>query len=530
MRPEKNGATLNNAALGEGQGRGITDSPFLMATLLVLLFAVLFYDSALLLVGTWAGRDDYSHGFIVPFISLYLAWADRDRLKSIEIRPAILAGFFPLALGSAMLVAGNAGGVSILEEFAPVIIIPSAVLMLLGWRFVKALALPLSYLIFMVPVFDYFISRAHWPAQLFTAGIAARALGILGIPVFQNMQYLELPNISLEVARECSGINYLLSIAAVGIPLAWFTQSGFKRRAILISLAVLVGIMANSLRVTLIGVWGYLGGEIVHGPLHVFQGFFVSMAGFAFLFAAAWAMAGRKAHMPKQRPTGQTVPFNWAVLSDKKIKSAWMALVSIFILTIGFMYIHRTEAKGLSPDAFNAIPQGVAGWSGRPFINAFRVNGADLESSIIFRNGSGRELMFYLGYFASQRQDKEMVNYSLDFLYDKSEEIEVVSADGRRVKVNRAVIKEGGRQFLFLYWYDINGRIVADSRVAKFHTAVDSIFHGRTNGAIVVLSGDITEANALSAVEAAETGLATGLMPVLKNILPQGYQKAGVGL
>ncbi len=523
MPSHKNGATLNGVPLGEGRGR--LDSLFLRATLLAFLFAALFYDSAHLLARTWAGRDDYSHGFIVPFISLYLAWADRERLKSIEARPSLTTGLFSLMIGCAMLIAGNAGGISILEQSAPVVIIPATVLMLLGARFVWALALPLFYLIFMVPVFDYFILRAHWPAQMLTATVAAKALGLIGVPVFQNMQFLELPNISLEVARECSGVNYLLSIVAVGIPLAWITQAGLKRRALLISFAVLVGIIANSLRVTLIGVWGYLGGVVVHGPMHVFQGFFVSMAGFAFLFAAAWVMGIKKG--PREKKAEELVPFNWASFNGKKFRSAWMVLVLMFIATIGFTRIHGIGEAGLDPQAFNPLSEGVRGWSARQFVNSFRANGADLESSIIFRNGSGRELMFYLGYFASQRQDKEMVNYSLNFLYDNSEEAEIVGPNGQRFKVNRAIVKEGGRRFLFLYWYDINGRIVADRRLSKLYTVVDGIFRGRTNGAIVVLSGDVTEDGALKEVYASETELASGLMPVLKDIL--GASKAMPG-
>lgn len=519
----KNGATLNNAALGEGKGR--LDSLFLRAGVLIFLFAALFYDSAHLLVRTWAGRDDYSHGFIVPFISLYLAWADRERLKSIEARPGLTTGILALTLGCAMLIAGNAGGISILEQMAPVVIIPAAVLMLLGSRFVRALALPLFYLIFMVPVFDYFISRAHWPAQMFTATVAAKALGLIGVPVFQNMQFLELPNISLEVAKECSGINYLLSIVAVGIPLAWITQAGIKRRAILVSLAVLVGIIANSLRVTLIGVWGYLGGAVVHGPMHVFQGFFVSMAGFAFLFAAAWFMGIKKG--PRGKKAEEIAPFNWACFNGKRFRAAWTVLVLMFIATTGFTRIHSIGEIGLDPQAFNRLPDGVRGWSGRQFVNSFRANGADLESSIIFRNGSGRELMFYLGYFAAQRQDKEMVNYSLNFLYNNSEETEIVGPNGQRFKVNRAIVKEGGRRFLFLYWYDINGRIVADRRLSKLYTAIDGVFHGRTNGAIVVLSGDVADDGALQAVYASETELASGLMPVLKDILGASKARAG---
>jgi exosortase len=112
-------------------------------------------------------------------------------------------------------------------------------------------------------------------------------LNALNVPVFQHSNYLDLPTISLEVARACSGVNYLVSIIALGIPLAYFTQKTWLRKIVLVLSGVIVGIIINSIRVTLIGIWAYRGGEIVHGPLHIFQSFFVSVIGFIFLIIFA---------------------------------------------------------------------------------------------------------------------------------------------------------------------------------------------------------------------------------------------------
>ena len=46
--------------------------------------------------------------------------------------------------------------------------------------------------------------------------------------------------------------------------------------------------LANGLRVALIGVWVYYGGQIVHGPVHVFQSLFVAWIGYAALLVGAW--------------------------------------------------------------------------------------------------------------------------------------------------------------------------------------------------------------------------------------------------
>jgi exosortase len=165
----------------------------------------------------------------------------------------------------------------------------------LGTRYLMALSLPLAYLILMVPIFDEAIEKIHWPFQIVTAVVSSELLTILGVPLIRNAQYIQLPNITMEVAEVCSGIRYLVSIIAIAVPLAYFTQKGWWRKVVLIISAIVIGIVTNWMRVTFIGIWVYYsGGSNIHGPLHIFQGVFVSVAGFILLFIFAWLLS--KAH------------------------------------------------------------------------------------------------------------------------------------------------------------------------------------------------------------------------------------------
>ena len=155
-----------------------------------------------------------------------------------------------------------------------------------------ALSLPLGYLILMVPILDEVIEKIHWPFQILTAMMSSEFLAILGVPLLRNAQYIQLPNMTLEVAEVCSGIRYLISILAIAVPLACFTQNGLWRKFFLIILAIIIGIVTNWMRVTVIGIWVYYyGGSEIHGPLHIFQGVFVSVVGFILLFIFAWVLS-----------------------------------------------------------------------------------------------------------------------------------------------------------------------------------------------------------------------------------------------
>ena len=107
----------------------------------------------------------------------------------------------------------------------------------------------------------------------------------LGIPVFRQGTVVSLPNVTFEVARACSGVNYLIAVLALGLPLAYLYVDGVVRRVTLITVAILIAALSNGLRVGLIGILSYLEvGSPLHGPFHILQGLFVAGIGYAALF------------------------------------------------------------------------------------------------------------------------------------------------------------------------------------------------------------------------------------------------------
>src|SRR5512143_3286346 len=106
------------------------------------------------LIATWSVQDVYSYGYLVPVAAALWIWHDRDRLVRLPVKPALPGGLSVVLAGGLMLVLGNVGGSSTMQELAVVVIIPGLVLMLFGTRYLSALALPLFYLILMVPFLD----------------------------------------------------------------------------------------------------------------------------------------------------------------------------------------------------------------------------------------------------------------------------------------------------------------------------------------------------------------------------------------
>ncbi len=246
------------------------------------------------LVKIWWEEKAYSHGFLVIPISLYLSWVGRTKLISPEPKPSRLSGVFVMILAGLMLLAGNASGVVLLQELSLIVIVTGLVLLLLGIAYLRALALPIAYLLFMVPrldKLDMVSGRIHWPLQLFSAKLGVLMLQFFGYAAYLQNQYIELPRLTLEVAEGCSGLRYLVSVIAIGIPLAYLTQKSWTRRVVLVGSSVIIAILANGLRVMFVGIVAYHGNRNIHGPFHIFHGILVSWVGFIVLFAGTWLLS-----------------------------------------------------------------------------------------------------------------------------------------------------------------------------------------------------------------------------------------------
>jgi EpsI family protein len=332
-----------------------------------------------------------------------------------------------------------------------------------------------------------------------------------------------LPNITLEVANVCSGVRYLISIIAISIPLAFFTQRKNSLRLLLIVSAIIIGILINPFRIALIAIWTFYTGKDVHGPSHIFQGFFVSQVGFVLLFILAWVFSKLFSNRMKlSQKNKDSVKPNFSI-NIHRFNKALITVIISFAIIVGLIFIYTPKAVSLKTP-LNNIPLIIGGdWRSEDVNksnNSFDIQGADYELSRIYRNSLGREIDLYIGYYEVQKQDKKFIYYKLQKLYDNSKEINIPVSGHNLIGINKAVQKNLGNKTVVLYWYDINGKIVADRYEAKLITTLDGLVHRRTNGAIIIISSDLYNSEDLEKVLKDEVQFAQALFPFLSQSIP----------
>jgi exosortase A len=257
-------------------------------SVLIVVFALLYKDTFSSLIMVWTTDPDYSHGFLVPVLSIYFCWNRREALAALPLRPNYW-GLLPLIFGLFIFVIGTMGqgGVS-QQRYSILPVLAGLVLLLFGTNHFKLLRFPISFLIFMIPLPGVAQPEILFPLQLFAAKTATSILFILGIPVLREGTTIQLAGATLEVAEACSGIRSLLSLMALGTVYAYFTEAKTLNRLVIVLCSIPIAIVANAFRVAGTGLLAHLyGTEVAEGFYHHFSGWLIFIFAFLFFVGAA---------------------------------------------------------------------------------------------------------------------------------------------------------------------------------------------------------------------------------------------------
>lgn len=248
---------------------------FVLFAFVFSVVGVLYWPVIVPMVKQWASDDNYSHGFLVPIISLYLGYMRKDDLQNSKLRPCNY-GLFLIAFGLLMLILGWIATEYLTMRSSLVVVIAGLILYFLGWEIFKILLAPLCYLFLMVPIPAVLYDAAAFPLKLFVTNVSVLSMKALGIVVWQEGNILMFPNITLEVADACSGLRSIMSLLALGAAYAFVLHTKTRDRVILILSTLPIAVFTNCLRVIATGVLAqYYGSAAAEGFFHEFAGLFV---------------------------------------------------------------------------------------------------------------------------------------------------------------------------------------------------------------------------------------------------------------
>ncbi len=259
-----------------------------------VLFAI-FWRPLWDLVGLSLQRDAYSHISLIPLISISLIYWRRTAVFK-RLGSTCYAGSVPFLVGLALYgVAGRVGTMSppdVVSSFSLsimgfVVACVGAFLFTYGWAAFRAALFPLGFLLFIVPMPAFFLTKIISCLQQGSSEAAALILNALGVPFLRNGLVFQLPGITIEVAEECSGIRSSIALLITTLLAAQFLLRSKWRKLGLCILVFPVAMVKNGLRIATLSILAvYVNHDFLFGSLHRSGGFMFFLIGLAVLWGA----------------------------------------------------------------------------------------------------------------------------------------------------------------------------------------------------------------------------------------------------
>jgi exosortase len=218
---------------------------------------------------------NYSHVYIVPIISGLVIWQRRRTLAAIPTRGS-WTGVALLLAGVAALILGDIGAETFLMRTSLIVVIAGLILFHLGPGMLWALAFPLGFCLFLVPMPAVVFYAMTARLQNIAAETGAWGLDLLGVPVLLDGNVIQLSRVTLGVTEACSGIRSLITLVALGVAWAHLMLPRFWMQVVLVVSVLPITIVANASRIMMTGLVGrWFGVEYAEGFFHSFSGWLV---------------------------------------------------------------------------------------------------------------------------------------------------------------------------------------------------------------------------------------------------------------
>jgi exosortase len=261
--------------------------------LLVVLLSVLYGPFVKGCVSAWRSEGSYySHGFLIPLISLGLLWLRRRRLAAVAPRPSNWAfGFAAASIGFHLF--ANYVYMQTGVGLAVVLMLIAIVLQLWGWEMVRVTLFPVLFLLFAVPMSPIFTEPISVPMRLISTRLAAGLLGAVGVPARASGMFIQFPHFTLVVPNACSGMQSLVSLCAALAAFVYIVEGPGWKKAILLACIPPFVILGNGVRLALTGLTALATTErAASGTVHELTGLIVFAVACLGLLVTAKAILG----------------------------------------------------------------------------------------------------------------------------------------------------------------------------------------------------------------------------------------------
>jgi len=162
----------------------------------------------------------------------------------------------------------------------------------------------LIFLFLMVPFPQPILDRLIYFLQKGSAEVASILFDLSGVPVLRDGFKFHLAHVSIEVARECSGIRSSMALIILALLVVHFRLDTLWKKLFFIAVGILVMVLKNGIRIfTLTLLASYVDPGFLYGRLHREGGVVFFLLGLLILAPVLWLLERNE-----PRPAPSTAP------------------------------------------------------------------------------------------------------------------------------------------------------------------------------------------------------------------------------
>ncbi|WP_424194704.1 VPLPA-CTERM-specific exosortase XrtD [Ampullimonas aquatilis] len=476
----------------------------LAGIVLAILLLIATHETGLrYMVQIWDTLEEYSYGYLIPFITLYLVWEKRHLLLG-QTPKHTYAGVVLLIFSLSLCLIGSLSAVRLLIQYGFVLGIFAVAICVVGTNGFRLIMIPMLILLFMIPLPQFLLKSISSDLQLLSSQIGVQIIRLFDISVHLEGNVIDLGAMKLQVVDACSGLRYLFPLMALAVIATYlFKDKAWKKWLVLFS-AIPITVLVNSVRIGLIGITvEYWGEEMAKGLLHDFEGWFMFMICMALLLVEMAILAkidNPQVHFFDVFGLDGAAASNANLNSGNGIKNIKPLMIALVLLLVfwGFQLVQGGQDE-IKPKRkpFLEFPLLLNNdWLGHPdqldreTLNALAVTDYAL---INFTRNNEMPVNFYVAYYESQSngQSSHSPKTCLPGGGWELSDIKPIEINGAasigKISVNRTIIHHGEARQLVYYWFQQRGHAMTNEVLVKWAILRDAMSMHRTDGAMVRL-------------------------------------------
>lgn len=243
-------------------------------TAIFLLTLILYGKTLWELEYQWRTEADYSHGYLIPFLSLGILYSRRDTFPGFDARLHWL-GVVLLLFAGLIKAIGLIFFMEFLEGWSIVPWLGGCVALFLGPRALLWAAPAVLFLLFMVPLPFQVETLLSWKLQSLVTILSSAALRILGFPAVSEGNTIWIGQSQMLVEEACSGLRIFVGMAAFAFFWVTLIRRAWIDKWIVIASVIPLAVIANCVRSVIVCISYYWFDVSVANRIHDWAGIFM---------------------------------------------------------------------------------------------------------------------------------------------------------------------------------------------------------------------------------------------------------------